>query len=433
VSEAAEAGTVDASGDSVSAVPMSAFEMVNRYVDEAADLIRLPDELYPILQTSYREIDVQIPVRLDSGELVVCRGYRVQHNGARGPYKGGVRFHPQVDLDEVRALASLMTWKTALMDIPFGGAKGGVAVDPTDMSDRELEALTRRFTNAISHVIGVNRDIPAPDVNTNAQVMTWMMDAYSARYGYSPAIVTGKPLDLGGAPGREAATGRGVVYVLEAACQHWGVDLRSQRVAVQGFGNVGSWAVRELELRGVSVVAISDVSGGIYQPKGLDLAGLFDLAAAHRPLSDASATLGERVTNAELLEVDCDVLIPAALGEILTDGNADRIKAQIIVEAANNPTTPEADKILIDRGVKVVPDVLANAGGVTGSYFEWAQNIQQFRWKEDRFNQELSDAMLRGFQATVQFAEEHDCTLRKAAFAIGMQRVARAAKLRGYV
>jgi glutamate dehydrogenase (NAD(P)+) len=343
VSEAAEAGTVDASGDSVSAVPMSAFEMVNRYVDEAADLIRLPDELYPILQTSYREIDVQIPVRLDSGELVVCRGYRVQHNGARGPYKGGVRFHPQVDLDEVRALASLMTWKTALMDIPFGGAKGGVAVDPTDMSDRELEALTRRFTNAISHVIGVNRDIPAPDVNTNAQVMTWMMDAYSARYGYSPAIVTGKPLDLGGAPGREAATGRGVVYVLEAACQHWGVDLRSQRVAVQGFGNVGSWAVRELELRGVSVVAISDVSGGIYQPKGLDLAGLFDLAAAHRPLSDASATLGERVTNAELLEVDCDVLIPAALGEILTDGNADRIKAQIIVEAANNPTTPEAD------------------------------------------------------------------------------------------
>jgi glutamate dehydrogenase (NAD(P)+) len=456
VSEAAEAGTVDASGDSVSAVPMSAFEMVNRYVDEAADLIRLPDELYPILQTSYREIDVQIPVRLDSGELVVCRGYRVQHNGARGPYKGGVRFHPQVDLDEVRALASLMTWKTALMDIPFGGAKGGVAVDPTDMSDRELEALTRRFTNAISHVIGVNRDIPAPDVNTNAQVeglaghdggrvavasrvgvhhpghdlggapgrdipapdvntnaqvMTWMMDAYSARYGYSPAIVTGKPLDLGGAPGREAATGRGVVYVLEAACQHWGVDLRSQRVAVQGFGNVGSWAVRELELRGVSVVAISDVSGGIYQPKGL----------------------GERVTNAELLEVDCDVLIPAALGEILTDGNADRIKAQIIVEAANNPTTPEADKILIDRGVKVVPDVLANAGGVTGSYFEWAQNIQQFRWKEDRFNQELSDAMLRGFQATVQFAEEHDCTLRKAAFAIGMQRVARAAKLRGYV
>jgi len=407
--------------------------MVNRYVDEAADLIRLPDELYPILQTSYREIDVQIPVRLDSGELVVCRGYRVQHNGARGPYKGGVRFHPQVDLDEVRALASLMTWKTALMDIPFGGAKGGVAVDPTDMSDRELEALTRRFTNAISHVIGVNRDIPAPDVNTNAQVMTWMMDAYSARYGYSPAIVTGKPLDLGGAPGREAATGRGVVYVLEAACQHWGVDLRAQRVAVQGFGNVGSWAVRELELRGVSVVAVSDVSGGIYQPKGLDLSGLFDLAAAHRPLSDASATLGERVTNAELLEVDCDVLIPAALGEILTDGNADRIKAQIIVEAANNPTTPEADKILIDRGVKVVPDVLANAGGVTGSYFEWAQNIQQFRWKEDRFNQELSDAMLRGFQATVQFAEEHDCTLRKAAFAIGMQRVARAAKLRGYV
>jgi glutamate dehydrogenase (NAD(P)+) len=412
---------------------MSAFEMVNRYVDEAADLIRLPDELYPILQTSYREIDVQIPVRLDSGELVVCRGYRVQHNGARGPYKGGVRYHPQVDLDEVRALASLMTWKTALMDVPFGGAKGGVTVDPTDMSDRELEALTRRFTNAISHVIGVNRDIPAPDVNTNAQTMTWMMDAYSARYGYSPAIVTGKPLDLGGAPGREAATGRGVVYVLEAACRHWGIDLRSQRVAVQGFGNVGGWAARELHLRGVSVVAVSDLSGGIYQPKGLDVTALLDLAAARRPIRQAGAAIGEQVTNAELLEVDCDVLIPAALGEVLTDANADRIRAQIIVEAANNPTTPEADKILIDRGIKVIPDVLANAGGVTGSYFEWAQNIQQFRWKEDRFNQELSDAMLRAFEATVLFAEKNQCTPRKAAFAIGMQRVARAAKLRGYV
>jgi len=407
--------------------------MVNRYVDEAADLIRLPDELYPILQTSYREIDVQIPVRLDSGELVVCRGYRVQHNGARGPYKGGVRFHPQVDLDEVRALASLMTWKTALMDIPFGGAKGGVTVDPTGMSDRELEALTRRFTNAISHVIGVNRDIPAPDVNTNAQTMTWMMDAYSARYGYSPAIVTGKPLDLGGAPGREAATGRGVVYVLDAACRHWGIDLRSQRVALQGFGNVGSWAVRELHLRGVSVVAVSDVSGGIHHPGGLDVDALLDLAGARRPLTEAGAATGEQVTNAELLEVDCDVLIPAALGEVLTDTNADRIKAQIIVEAANNPTTPEADKILIDRGIKVIPDVLANAGGVTGSYFEWAQNIQQFRWKEDRFNQELSDAMLRAFEATVAFAEQNQCTMRKAAFAIGMQRVARAAKLRGYI
>jgi glutamate dehydrogenase (NAD(P)+) len=414
-------------------VTFSTFEMVNRYVDEAAELIRLEDDMYPILQTSYREIDVQIPVRLDSGELLVCRGYRVQHNGARGPYKGGMRFHPDVDLDEVRALASLMTWKTALMDIPFGGAKGGVTVDPTKLSDRELERLTRRFTNAIAHVIGVHRDIPAPDVNTNAQTMAWMMDAYSSRQGYSPAIVTGKPVDLGGAPGREAATGRGVVYVLVAATKHWGIDLSSQRVAVQGFGNVGSWAVRELAERGVKVVAISDVSGGIHHPDGLNVKALLDLVGAGGRLADADPSLGGKVTNTELLEIDCDILIPAALGEVFTDDNADRIQARVVVEAANNPTTPEADKIFGDRGIKVIPDVLANAGGVTGSYFEWAQNIQQFRWKEDRFNAELADVMLRGFETTANFAEQHGATLRKAAFAIGMDRVAKAAKMRGYI
>src|ERR1700682_6326205 len=245
------------------------LEMVNAYFGEAAAIVKLKDELYDVLKTPYREIDVQVPVRMDDGELLVCRGYRVQHNGARGPYKGGIRYHPSADLEEVRALASLMTWKTALMDLPFGGAKGGIAVDPTGMSERELEALTRRFTLAISHVIGVSRDIPAPDVNTNAQVMAWMMDAYSSRYGYSPSIVTGKPLDLGGAPGREAATGRGVVYVLEEAARHWGVDLSAQRVAIQGAGNVGSWVARDLVARGVRVVALTDVSGGFFRAEGL--------------------------------------------------------------------------------------------------------------------------------------------------------------------
>ena len=410
---------------------LSAYEAVNLFFDEAADLVHLKDEFYDVLKSSYREIAVQVPVRMDSGELHVFQGYRVQHNGARGPYKGGIRYHPSADLDEVRALASLMTWKTALMDLPFGGAKGGIQCDPVGMTAREMEAMTRRFTLAISHVLGVNRDVPAPDVNTNAAVMAWMMDAYSSRYGYTPAIVTGKPIELGGAPGREAATGRGCVYVLEAAAQHWSVNLAEARVVIQGFGNVGSWAARELQTLGIKVVGVSDVSGGVWRQDGLDIDAVVAWAVARRPL--AGSGLGDDVTNEELLELDCDVLLPAALGEVLTDANADRVRASIVVEGANHPTTPEADKVLEDRGVRVVPDILANAGGVTGSYFEWAQNIQQFKWKEERFNTELRDAMVRAFDATVVFAESRNVSMRKAAFAIGIERVARAARLRGYV
>ncbi|HZQ87774.1 MAG TPA: Glu/Leu/Phe/Val dehydrogenase dimerization domain-containing protein [Acidimicrobiales bacterium] len=407
-------------------------EAVNLFFDEAADLVHLKDEFYDVLKSSYREIDVQVPVRMDNGDLAVFRGYRVQHNGARGPYKGGIRYHPSADLQEVRALASLMTWKTALLDIPFGGAKGGIAVDPTGMSNHEIEAMTRRFTNAISHVLGVNRDIPAPDVNTNAQVMAWMMDAFSARHGYSPAIVTGKPLDLGGAPGREAATGRGVVYVLEAAARQWGIDLGAVTVAIQGFGNVGSWAARTLHELGVMVVAVSDVKGGVYNPKGLDVPDLLHWAASRRSVVDA-VDGGDIITNEEIIELDCDVLIPAALGEVIDRENADKVRARIVVEAANHPTTPIADKILGDRGVRVIPDILANAGGVTGSYFEWAQNIQQFKWKEDRFNAELKDAMELAFNAVAAFSEKRDVSMRRAAFAIGIERVAKAARMRGYV
>jgi glutamate dehydrogenase (NAD(P)+) len=413
-------------------VTLNPAEAVNLFFDEAADLVHLKDEFYDVLKSSYREIDVQVPVRLDSGELAVVRGYRVQHNGARGPYKGGIRYHPSADLQEVRALASLMTWKTALMDLPFGGAKGGIAVDPTGMSNRELESMTRRFTNAISHVLGVNRDIPAPDVNTNAQVMAWMMDAFSARHGYSPAIVTGKPLDLGGAPGREAATGRGVVYVLEAAARHWDLDLSGLRVAIQGFGNVGSWAARTLHELGITVVAVSDVKGGLYNPTGLDIPGLLHWAASRRSVVDA-IDAGDPITNDEIIELDCDVLIPAALGEVIREDNAGNVRAKVVVEAANHPTTPEADKILGDRGVRVIPDILANAGGVTGSYFEWAQNIQQFKWKEDRFNAELKDAMELAFAAVAAFGDKRDVSMRRAAFAIGIERVARAARMRGYV
>ena len=410
---------------------LSAFESVNAFFDTGADLIRLKDEMYDVLKSSYREISVQVPVRMDSGELRVFTGYRVQHNGARGPYKGGVRYHPSADLDEVRALASLMTWKTALVDVPFGGAKGGITVDPTGMSSHELQAMTRRFTHAINHVLGVNRDIPAPDLNTNAQVMAWMMDAFSASHGYSPACVTGKPVDLGGAPGREAATGRGVVYVLEAAAHRWNIDLPQCRAAIQGFGNVGSWAARALDELGVKVVAVSDVAGGIYNGRGLDVEALGALSTAHGSVIELGGA--DKISNEELLECDCDVLIPAALGDVITEHNAEQVRARVLVEAANHPTNTGADKILHDMGVRVVPDLLANAGGVTGSYFEWAQNIQQFKWREDRFNDELREVMVRAFDVTAEFAERNGVDLRRAAFAIGIERVARASRMRGYV
>jgi glutamate dehydrogenase (NAD(P)+) len=324
-----------------------------------------------------------------------------------------------------------MTWKTALLDVPFGGAKGGVEVDPTDMSDGELQRLTRRFTNGIKHVLGVYRDIPAPDVNTNAKVMAWMMDAFSATHGYSPAIVTGKPLDLSGAPGREAATGRGCVYVLDAYCAHHHRKLSSLRVAIQGFGNVGSWAARELHDRGAKVIAVSDVHGAKVDPDGLDVPAL--IAHVGTGASITTAAQGDPISNEELLELDGDVLVPAALGEVITDANASRIRAKTIVEAANYPVTPGGDKVLQNNGHDVIPDILANAGGVTGSYFEWSQNIQQFTWKEERFNAELLDRMQGAYTFTQAFADEHGTTLRQAAYAIGITRVATAVRLRGYV
>ena len=410
---------------------LSAHEAVNQYFSQAATILDLDAELHAILTTPYREIAVQVPVRLDDGDLIVARGYRVQHNGARGPYKGGVRYHPTADLNEVRALASLMTWKTALVDVPFGGAKGGVEIDPTVLSADELQRLTRRFTNGIHHVLGVYRDIPAPDMNTNAQVMAWMMDAFSATHGYSPAIVTGKPLDLGGAPGREAATGRGCTYVLDAWCVHNKRALKDLRVAIQGFGNVGSWMARELHERGASVIAISDVHGGTVNTAGIDIPQVVAHLAGGGPLASSGA--GDAVTNEELLELDCDVLVPAALGEVITDDNADRVQASVVLEAANYPVTPGADKILRDRGIVVIPDILANAGGVTGSYFEWSQNIQQFTWKEERFNAELLDKMQGAYRSTQSFADDNEVPLRQAAYAIGIQRVADAVKLRGYI
>jgi glutamate dehydrogenase (NAD(P)+) len=410
---------------------MNPFEAVTLFFDRAADHVGLSHEMREVLRTSYRELTVQVPVRMDDGQLAVFSGYRVQHNAARGPYKGGIRYHPDADLDEVRALAALMTWKTAVVDIPYGGAKGGVQCDPTVMSEGEKQRLTRRFTQMISYILGVNRDIPAPDVNTDAQTMAWMMDAYSSRYGYTPAIVTGKPVELGGSVGRDAATGRGVVYCLGEAARELGLDLHGATVAVQGFGNVGSWTARLIGELGCRVVAVSDVKGGIYRGDGLDVQAVYDHVRERGTVVDAPGT--ESITNPELLTLDVDVLIPAALDRVINESNASDVKAGVVVEAANHPVTPSGDAILQDRGRTVIPDILANAGGVTVSYFEWVQNIQQFRWDEDQVNQELHKTMSKAWKNVHARSTVDGIPLRLAAFAIAVEKVDWAARLRGYV
>jgi glutamate dehydrogenase (NAD(P)+) len=410
---------------------MSPHQAVTYFFDQAADHISLSDEMRDVLRQSYRELTVQVPVRMDDGRLEVFTGYRVQHNAARGPYKGGIRYHPDADLDEVRALAALMTWKTAIIDIPYGGAKGGVTCDPTAMSSNEKQRLTRRFTQMISYILGVNRDVPAPDMGTDAQTMAWMMDAYSSRFGYTPAIVTGKPVELGGSLGRDAATGRGVVFCLEAAAADVGLDLDGATVAIQGFGNVGSWTARLIGRLGCKVIAVSDVRGGIHSWQGLDVQAVFEHVRESGSVLDAPAT--EPVSNQDLLELDVDVLIPAALDRVITDRNASHVKARVVLEAANHPVTPAADVELTDRGVTIIPDILANAGGVTVSYFEWVQNIQQFRWEEDHVNAELGKKMSSAWKNVHSRATVDGVPLRLAAFAIAVERVERAARMRGYV
>jgi glutamate dehydrogenase (NAD(P)+) len=410
---------------------MSPFEAVTWFFEQAADHLDLTEEVRNVLRTSYRELRVQVPVRMDDGRLEVFTGYRVQHNGARGPYKGGIRYHPDADLDEVRALAALMTWKTAVVDIPYGGAKGGVQCDPGSMSEHELQSLTRRFTQMISYILGPQRDVPAPDMGTNAQTMAWMMDAYSARYGYSPAAVTGKPVELGGSLGRDAATGRGVVLVLKSAAEDLGISLDGATVAIQGFGNVGSWTARLIGELGCQVVAVSDVHGGIAAPGGLDVQAVFD------HVRDTGSVVGmpgtDAVSNADLLGLDVDVLIPAALDRVITAENAGRVRARVVVEAANHPVTPAADAVLARNGVVVIPDILANAGGVTVSYFEWAQNIQQYRWDEEHVNEELAKVMENAWRRVHGRATVEAIPLRLAAYAEAVRMVEQAERLRGYV
>jgi glutamate dehydrogenase (NAD(P)+) len=409
--------------------PTTDFQIASEQFDIASEIMGLHEELRLLLKTPFREMRVDVPIRRDDGSGAVFIGYRVQHNGARGPYKGGIRYHPEVDLYEVRALAALMTWKTALMDIPFGGAKGGVACVPWEMSPAELERLTRKFIQRISIILGVNRDIPAPDMYTNAQTMAWIMDQYGRKNGYTPAIVTGKPLELGGSQGREAATGRGTIYVLEHLAREHGVDPTGSTAVIQGFGNVGTFAAQFFHDLGGKVVAVSDINGGLYDPAGLDIPALLQHVALRRTVQGFP---GKAVSNDELLTLPCDFLIPAALGGVINRQNADAIQARFILEAANAPTTPTADQKLAARGIVVAPDILVNAGGVTVSYFEWVQNLQQFYWDEEQVNRELAKRMEKAWNEVLAVHKDKKIDLRKAAYVIAIDRVARAESLRGF-
>jgi glutamate dehydrogenase (NAD(P)+) len=411
---------------------MSAVEITNHYLRQASEIMGLGSRVELLLLSAEAEHHVTIPIELDNGDVAVFKGFRVQHNSARGPMKGGLRFHPSVTADEVRAMASLMTWKTAVVNIPYGGAKGGVTCDPTVLSMSELERLTRKFTQRISLEIGPQRDIPAPDVNTNAQVMAWIMDEYSRLHGYTPAVVTGKPVDLQGSEGREAATGAGVVHITDLALREAGRSLRGATIAVQGFGNVGSHVALLSHQQGARIVAISDSSAAIGCAAGLDVPRLFtDYALPRRSLSDYDSDGVTHLEHHELLTADVDVLIPAALGGVLTGNLARKLRARLVVEAANAPTLPDADEVLARRGIPVYPDILANAGGVTVSYFEWVQNIQGFRWSEQEVNQRLKQVMVDGYRTVRSVVEQRKLSWRTAAYVVALGRVAKATVLRG--
>lgn len=408
----------------------TAWEMALTQLDRVAELLQLDPGLHELLRHPKRELTVSFPVKMDDGSLRIFTGHRVQHNVSLGPTKGGIRYSPDVTLDEVRALAMWMTWKCAIVGIPYGGAKGGVSVDPRRLSVRELEGLTRRYTTEISQIIGPDQDIPAPDMGTNPQVMAWMMDTYSMHSGHTvTGVVTGKPPSVGGTLGRSDATGRGVMLMAERACRKLGRSLEGSTVAVQGFGNVGSVAARLISQAGARVVAVTDIKGGVYNEAGVDLS----LLEAHKQdggyVADSGG--GERISNEELLALPVDLLVPAASERQITELNVDRVRARLIVEGANGPTTPAADQVLHDRGVLVVPDVLANAGGVIVSYFEWVQDLQFFFWSEDEVNLRLERIMNGAFDHVWETAERLEKDLRMGAYAVGVSRVAEATRIRG--
>jgi len=408
---------------------MNAYETTNTFLKRAMTALNLDHRYETLLLTPRREVRVELPIRMDDGSLGHFIGYRVQHDDSRGPYKGGLRYHPEVDIDEVRSLASLMTWKTAVIDVPFGGAKGGIQVDPTKLTDQELERLTRRFVDQIHDFIGERTDIPAPDVNTNARVMGWFFDQYTLHHGFSPGVVTGKPVSLHGSLGREAATGRGALFAIREVLAAEGKKLQGTRFAVQGFGNVGSWFARLAHQQGAKIVAVSDVKGGIFVGDGIDITKLVDHVKA---TGSVVGFAGSRsITNEEVLASDCEVLVPAALGHVINEKVAAEIRAKFVVEGANGPCTLEGSDVLDQRGVLCLPDIWANAGGVTVSYFEWVQNLQQHRWPEEKVNEELERHIVAAHKEIRATMARLKCSMRTAAFALAVDRVKRATDQRG--
>ncbi len=406
------------------------FLLAQQQLRNVADTFGIDDRLVEVLQQCKKTVEVSIPTSMDDGSVRAFEGYRVTHNNSRGPSKGGIRYHPNVTRDEIKALAMWMTWKCSLMGLPFGGAKGGVVCDPKTMSQRELERMTRRFTSEIINEIGPEKDIPAPDVGTNAQTMAWIFDTYSMNKGHSVlGVVTGKPLTIGGSLGRQEATARGATFCLESALEKKGQSMQGLRIAVQGFGNVGAYFAKFIAEQGAKVVAISDSTGGLYNPNGIDVAAAFAHKRDGGPMSALKG--GEHITNEELVALDCDVFAPCALEQVVTESNADQVKARVVVEGANGPLTPAADEILEGNGVMILPDVLANAGGVVVSYFEWVQGLQEYFWKEDEVNQRLNSIITRAFDETWATYESRKTTMRMAAYGLAVQRVAEATVTRG--
>ncbi|MBX3262446.1 MAG: glutamate dehydrogenase [Labilithrix sp.] len=409
---------------------MNAYETTNTFLKRAMSVLDLEPGYETLLLTPRREVRVELTIRMDDGSIGNYIGYRVQHDNARGPYKGGLRYHPEVDVDEVRSLASLMTWKTAVIDVPFGGAKGGIQVDPTKLSEKEIERLTRRFVDLIHDFIGERVDIPAPDVNTNAKVMGWFFDQYTLHEGFSPGVVTGKPVSLHGSLGRESATGRGAMLAIREVLAADGKKLQGTSFSVQGFGNVGSWFARLAHAQGAKIVAVSDVKGGIFVGDGIDVPKLLEHVKA---TGSVVGFAGARsINNEEILTVDCDVLVPAALGHVITDKVAAEIRAKYVVEGANGPCTLEGSDVLDQRGVLCLPDIWANAGGVTVSYFEWVQNLQQHRWSEEKVNEELERHIVAAHKDIRAAMARYKTSMRTAAFVLALERVKAATDQRGH-
>jgi glutamate dehydrogenase (NAD(P)+) len=407
------------------------YDIARKQFELAVQYLDVDEGVVEKLKWTKREVEVHFPVRMDDGRIQIFTGYRVLHSDARGPAKGGLRYHPDVRIEEMRALAMLMTWKTAVVNIPYGGSKGGVRCNPKEMSLGEIEKLTRRYTWEISQVIGPDRDISAPELNTNPQIMAWIMDTYSILRGHSvPGVVTGKPLELGGSTGRLEATGKGVFMAATQAARHLGVPMEGARVVIQGFGNVGGTAAHYFSRSGAKVVAICDSTGGVYSERGLDVRKALECKARHQCLLP-EGTAAEAITNEELITLECDILVPAAMENQITARNASQIKARIIVEGANGPTTPNADDILFDRGIFLVPDILANTGGVIVSYFEWVQNLQELLWSDEEVSARFLRILRTSFEQVVNIAKKHTLPMRTAAYILGVGRVAKATELRG--